>query len=196
MTLKLYMWTKASTGVAAHYDPSSSHSPQASLHRHFSSIIPPSSHSPQASLHHHFSSIMTPKSDRQDVILALYRKVTEYGSVFLSIDDLKGLGVEASKVQSSEGGEVKFSPCFFLPHPENVLSRYPCLFDTVSALNPERPGKDLRSLQDPDEWKVNTRAIDLHMEDRLSASRNPNPEQSHYWGLFNLFDSTDIESFE
>jgi hypothetical protein len=65
------------------------------------------------------------KQGRDSVLHSLYLRVKEYKPFFLSLDDLKVLGIQASQVETSQDGDINFNPCFFQPHPDRVLQKYP-----------------------------------------------------------------------
>lgn len=55
----------------------------------------------------------------------LQQQVRSCESVFLSPDDLQMFGIQASQIDMTEDGRLQFDPCFFQPHPERVLEKYP-----------------------------------------------------------------------
>lgn len=65
------------------------------------------------------------KAQRDQRLKQLYDQVDDYGFVFLSPEDLQVCGIQASQVDITEDGTLLFNPCFFRPHPERVLEKYP-----------------------------------------------------------------------
>lgn len=65
------------------------------------------------------------KAQRDQRLKQLYDQVDNYESVFLSPKDLQACGIQASKVDITDDGTLLFNPCFFQPHPERVLEKYP-----------------------------------------------------------------------
>jgi hypothetical protein len=55
----------------------------------------------------------------------LLQELHSCDSVFLSPDDFQKLGIQASQIDMTEDGGLHFDPCFFQPHPERVLEKYP-----------------------------------------------------------------------
>lgn len=72
------------------------------------------------------TSIMNPEEPGHDSVLrSIYIRVKECKAFFLSLKDLKELEIQASQVETSEDRGILFDPCFFEPHPERVLQKYP-----------------------------------------------------------------------
>ncbi|KAJ5201917.1 uncharacterized protein N7498_006580 [Penicillium cinerascens] len=65
------------------------------------------------------------KAQRDQRLTQLYDEVDDYESVFLSPKDLQACGIQASQVDITEDGTLLFNPCYFRPHPERVLEKYP-----------------------------------------------------------------------
>jgi hypothetical protein len=62
---------------------------------------------------------------RRGILKHLYQRIKDYESFFLSPSDLQGLGIQAFQVGITDDGVLQFHPCFFRPHPERVLQKYP-----------------------------------------------------------------------
>lgn len=58
-------------------------------------------------------------------IWEIWRQVEKCQSTFLSPSDLQAFGIEARQVANTHDGFPQFEPCFFEPHPEEVLRKYP-----------------------------------------------------------------------
>ena len=58
---------------------------------------------------------------------SLFQQVKDFEPDFPSPGDLQGLGYQTFEVpfDPNENGALKFDPCFFRPHPEKLLEKYP-----------------------------------------------------------------------
>lgn len=58
---------------------------------------------------------------------SLSQQVNDFEPDFLSRGDLQRLGIQTFEVpfDPNENGALKFDPCFFKPHPEKLLEKYP-----------------------------------------------------------------------
>lgn len=58
---------------------------------------------------------------------SLYQQVKNFEPDFPSHGDLQGLGIQTFEVpfDPNENGALKYDPCFFQPHPEKLLEKYP-----------------------------------------------------------------------
>ncbi|CAI7653377.1 unnamed protein product [Penicillium viridicatum] len=58
---------------------------------------------------------------------SLSQQVKDFEPDFPSRGDLEGLGIQTFEVpfDPNENGALKFDPCFFKPHPEKLLQKYP-----------------------------------------------------------------------
>ncbi|KAJ5812434.1 hypothetical protein N7474_008735 [Penicillium riverlandense] len=64
-------------------------------------------------------------TDTKASLKSLQQQVRSCESVFLPPDDLLILGIQATQIGIAEDGRLLFDPCFFQPHPERVLEKYP-----------------------------------------------------------------------
>ncbi|CAI7600644.1 unnamed protein product, partial [Penicillium palitans] len=67
------------------------------------------------------------QAEPHDFLRSLYQQVKDFESDFPSGGDLQGLRIQTFEVpfDPNENGALKFDPCFFQPHPENLLKKYP-----------------------------------------------------------------------
>lgn len=65
------------------------------------------------------------KATRDDSLNRLQQQVRSGEPGFFSPDDLRIFGIQASQIDMTEDGRLQFDPCFFHPHPEKVLEKYP-----------------------------------------------------------------------
>lgn len=62
---------------------------------------------------------------RRSALKHFYQRLENWESFFLSPDDLQSLGIKAFQVGIADDGTLQFDPCFFRPHPDRVLQKYP-----------------------------------------------------------------------
>lgn len=136
------------------------------------------------------------KQGRDSVLHSLYLRVKEYKSFFLSLEDLKALGIRASRVEKSQDRDIHFNPCFFQPYPERVLQKYPLenpngisnlnrpnLDDFLRKVEQEYPDqkypiikakslyKEYLSSWPDDQWELKAIETETHMGCQLSSLR-------------------------
>ncbi|KAJ5534695.1 hypothetical protein N7527_000949 [Penicillium freii] len=70
---------------------------------------------------------------RHDVLKNLQQRVNGFETFFLSPSELQGFGIRAYQVGITDDGVLQFHPCFFLPHPERVLQKYPIDTSRISV---------------------------------------------------------------
>ncbi|KAJ5462315.1 hypothetical protein N7530_010520 [Penicillium desertorum] len=104
-------------------------------------------------------------------INALYYRVKDFEPDFPSPDDLQMLGIRAFQVPTTNDEIIQFDPCFFLPHPERFLQKYP--LDNSSDVISTHP----RTLRDPtptleDILKDEDGDLPSDPEDRLRVAKS------------------------
>ncbi|KAJ6100795.1 hypothetical protein N7499_000425, partial [Penicillium canescens] len=152
------------------------------------------------------------KQGRDSVLHSLYLRVKEYKHVFLSLDDLKALGIQASQVETSQDGDIHFNPCFFQPYPERVLQKYPLdnpngitdlncpdLDYFLRKVEREYPDqkypiikakslyKKYLSSWPEDQWELRALETETHVECQISSLRK---------GIAGLFFTGDLAEFQ
>ncbi|KAJ5849109.1 hypothetical protein N7534_007798 [Penicillium rubens] len=60
-----------------------------------------------------------------DFLKSLFRQLRVFESDHPSFDDLQKLGIKVSQVATVGDELIQFDPCFFLPHPDRLLKKYP-----------------------------------------------------------------------
>ena len=60
-----------------------------------------------------------------DFLKSLFRQLRVFESNHPSFDDLQKLGIKVSQVATVGDELIQFDPCFFLPHPDRLLKKYP-----------------------------------------------------------------------
>ncbi|KAJ9487299.1 hypothetical protein VN97_g6032 [Penicillium thymicola] len=97
-----------------------------------------------------------------EFLYALYNRVHGFEPNLPSPSDLQMLGIQAFQVATTNDETIQFDPCFFLPHPERLLQKYP--LDDSSGTSLSRP----RTLRDPNPT----------LEDFLKdEDRDPSPDR-------------------
>jgi hypothetical protein len=71
---------------------------------------------------------------KRHVLNSFYLKLKDCQSIFFTVEDLRLLGVKASQVGISNE-QLQFDPCFFRPHPERVLHKYPLGRNNIERLD-------------------------------------------------------------
>lgn len=69
---------------------------------------------------------------------ALYYQVHGFEPDFPSPSDLQMLGIQAFQVATVNDETIQFDPCFFLPHPERLLQKYPHEDSSAPSLSKPR----------------------------------------------------------
>lgn len=153
---------------------------------------------------------------RHDVLKNLHQQVNDCESFFLSPSNLQGFGIRAYQVGITDDGVLQFHPCFFLPHPERVLQKYPidtsqisvddCPklnnrpdFDSIlrdvliSNPNAEDPFtlameeyEELMLVAGPHEWESRAHETQYYMSWHISTYRKGRPIFSSLVGLGSL----------
>ncbi|KAJ5953352.1 hypothetical protein N7454_000248 [Penicillium verhagenii] len=62
---------------------------------------------------------------RYEAVKHLYEKFKPTMPWFFSTGDLQDLGIQTLQIDVTRDGSLQFDPCFFLPHHESVLQKYP-----------------------------------------------------------------------
>ncbi|KAJ5676275.1 hypothetical protein N7536_012447 [Penicillium majusculum] len=78
-----------------------------------------------------------------EFLTALYYQVHGFEPDFPSPSDLQMLGIQAFQVATANDETIQSDPCFFLPHLERLLQKYP--LDDSSTPSLSKP----RTLRDP-----------------------------------------------
>lgn len=112
---------------------------------------------------------------RVDSLKRLHQQLRSCNSVFLSPDDLQKFGIQASQIDMTEDGGLQFDPCFFQPHPERVLEKYP--------LDPLNMEKDMEPL--------NLRAdYDAILEEFIKVY--PDPDEAIKWATWEFNEEIEL----
>lgn len=109
------------------------------------------------------------KPTQHPVLKLLYRRLKDHESFFLSRSSLQDLGIQASQVDITDDGILKFQPCFFRPYPERVLQLYPLDTSDISG------GLPLPELYDQPDFASTLAKVLLRYpdaEDPLKIARN------------------------
>lgn len=74
---------------------------------------------------------MDPKAPQESrkSLTVIWRQVEGCHSTFLSPSDLRAFGIETRQVETTGDGALQLEPCYFVPHPEEVLRKYPTNYD-------------------------------------------------------------------
>ncbi|CAG8025563.1 unnamed protein product [Penicillium salamii] len=118
----------------------------------------------------------TKKSRAQDCryIRRLYEQVKDLEPDFPSTDDFKRLGIKVfqAPLADTDDGTILFDPCYFKPHPDKLLEKYPVHPHVEARDRPEPilPSKRIRDYmkRSPDDYKPWTLPIfaNLNRQDR------------------------------
>ncbi|OQE13165.1 hypothetical protein PENFLA_c053G09807 [Penicillium flavigenum] len=159
--------------------------------------------------------------DKRHVLNSLYLKLKDYQSIFLTVEDLKLLGVEASQVGISDR-QLQFDPCFFRPHSEKVLHKYPIrtpqdiaklgnsatLDDFVDEAKESSTDEKEQLTIAKSRLKAyyeesacfwcydNALEVPEYVDSQLTQPRKRNPNDEDYQDWFYLFSLTDLELFD
>lgn len=69
---------------------------------------------------------MTESSRPHSFLRSLFQRLKDLEPDFPSPEDLQGLGIQTFEVPFDPDEEtLKFNPCFFRPHPDKLLEKYP-----------------------------------------------------------------------
>ncbi|KAJ6186356.1 hypothetical protein N7519_007657 [Penicillium mononematosum] len=158
--------------------------------------------------------------DNRHVLNSLYLKLKDYQSIFLTVEDLKLLGVEASRV-GIFNEQLQFDPCFFRPHPERVLHKYPLGRNDIERLDSPPTLYDFLNeakkfstdekeqltiaksshkahYEDSTHCGCDSIALDAyeHVDSHLTRPRRRNPDDEKFRDWFHLESLTDFEYFD
>jgi hypothetical protein len=80
-----------------------------------------------------------PQVQPHTFLRCLLRQLQSLDSKFPSSEEVQGLGIQAFEVSLTpiNHGTLEFDPCFFKPHPDKLLEKYPLLVD-----HPDVPRED------------------------------------------------------
>ncbi|KAJ5681738.1 uncharacterized protein N7477_001678 [Penicillium maclennaniae] len=153
---------------------------------------------------------------RSAAVKHLYQKFGVSKPWFFSPGDLQGLGIQTLQIDVTGDGTLEFDPCFFRPHPERVLQKYPPDPFQMAAIYPpqtlasltnrpevtsmiqmeEETGvkneaaratyNSLEKLLGPDEWQDHARETQYYMECHLDYARMGLPNGSSLRNLGSL----------
>ncbi|CAG8058855.1 unnamed protein product [Penicillium salamii] len=154
------------------------------------------------------------KPTRHPVLKLLYRRLKDHESFFLSPSSLQDLGIQASQLDITDDGTLKFQPCFFRPYPERVLQLYPLdtfvtedlpkLYSQPNFASilaearlkypdeeyafkvAKRNYEECAVLRSPDEWETHARETEYYIDLALEAPRKGLPELSSLLELGSL----------
>ncbi|KAJ6148744.1 hypothetical protein N7497_010726 [Penicillium chrysogenum] len=136
-----------------------------------------------------------------DFLKSLFRQLRVFESDHPSFDDLQKLGIKVSQVATVGDELIQFDPCFFLPHPDRLLKKYPVEADpdTPRPTTPPRLNavptfdqlvEELQGgLQFDKNWYRQGLLIQEHIDWQLHTYRNIQP------GIYCLWDFGGLRSF-